>query len=203
MFILGLTGQTGAGKSIAAARLKKNGFAVIDADREAKRAQSPGSPCVKELARYFGGGILLPDGGLDRKKLASIAFSDKEKLAMLNRITHPHIMAQIINKIFELKNDGVDFLVLDAPALFEAGAEKLCQKTIAVVAPEELRVSRIMLRDGLTELDALERIKAQPDESFYTGRADYVLRNDGNVAALEEKVDEIAGSIKGLAQGKQ
>lgn len=108
MFVLGLTGPTGAGKSLVASHLKTLGFEVIDADQIARAAVAPGE-CLDELAAAFGKQILLPDGSLNRKKLASIVFSDKNQLKRLNLITHPHIIMEIRRLLAELEKKGDRF----------------------------------------------------------------------------------------------
>lgn len=190
LFVLGLTGPTGAGKGVVAARLVKRGFVCIDADREARAVVEPGSPCLAALVRVFGAGILKGDGSLDRAELAKLAFAGG-RVAELNATTHPFIRARIEYTLAELAQQGAHYVVLDAPALFESGADRICDRVAAVLAPREDRLARIMRRDGLTLEQAQGRLSAQPDDSFYTQRADAVLQNGGDESALEREADRL------------
>ena len=107
---------------------------------------------------------------------------------MLNEITHPYVMAKIMSEIEKYKNNGEKFIILDAPTLFEAEADKLCCKIISVVSDKDLRLKRIMSRDNITKELALLRISAQKNDEFYTEKSDYVIKNDGDVECLFESV---------------
>ena len=196
MFILGLTGPSGAGKSRVAAALSARGYAVVDADMAARSVVVPGSPCLEALCARFGKEILLPDGSLDRRKLAAAAFATESGVEALNAITHPFIMERIGRELAALAQAGCRKAVLDAPALFEAGGEKLCDRVAAVIAPRALRLARIMLRDGITPEEAQRRVDAQKQREFYTGRADYVIENTGSEAALAAAVEKLARALE-------
>ena len=196
MFILGLTGPSGAGKSHVAAALACHGFAVIDADRVARSVAEPGSPCITALMARFGGQIVLPDGSLDRQRLAAAAFANNAGVDALNYITHPFIMALIKKELEALKAAGCQKAVLDAPALFEAGAQSLCSRVAAVVAPREFRLERILRRDGITRVEAERRVAAQKQPEFYTGRADYVIENNGSETELAAAAEMLAEALK-------
>ena len=183
--VLGLTGPTGAGKSVAAAVFAREGCTVIDCDRIARDVTRTDAACLQALAAAFGSGILLPDGTLDRRKLASVAFASHENELKLNAITHPPIMERVRAEIRAARTEAV---VLDAPLLFESGADALCGQTAAVLAAEQTRCRRIMARDGITEEEALRRISAQQPDDFYRRRADVVFENDAGPAAFEEAV---------------
>lgn len=194
LFVLGLTGPTGAGKGAVAARLAERGFVRIDADQEARAVVEPGSPCLAALVRVFGAEILKEDGSLDRAALAKLAFAGG-RVAELNATTHPYIRARIEYTLAELAQRGVHYVVLDAPALFESGADRICDRVAAVMAPAKDRLARIMRRDGLTLKQARERLLAQPEESFYTQRADAVLQNGGDESALEREADRLYEAV--------
>lgn len=196
MFILGLTGQTGAGKSFAASRLVKLGFSHVDADKAARAVVEPGKPCLEKLTEVFGKEIILEDGSLDRGKLAEIAFGSG-RVDELNAVTHPFIIEEINSMLSKLEKSGVQFSVLDAPTLFESGADKMCDKIMAVTAPADLRLERIIKRDRIERERALSRIEAQHDEEFYTKRADFVVASTANDNDLLEAVDRVALLITG------
>ena len=139
--VLGLTGPTGAGKSAAAAVFAQEGCTVIDCDRVARDVTRTDGVCLQALADAFGAEILLPDGTLNRRRLAAIAFASRENELKLNAITHPPIMNRVQTEIGAAQTEAV---VLDAPLLFESGADALCGQTVAVLARQPIRCSRIM-----------------------------------------------------------
>lgn len=184
-FTIGLTGPTGAGKGYVGEELKKRGFKIIDCDYYVRKAEEKGSPVLEELAAEFGDDILT-DGELNRRLLAQRAFESKEKTDALNRIVHP--------KVIELCRQQADGLcVLDAPQLFEANAQDDCYKVITVVAPDEMRLERILKRDNLTARQAFIRMNAQFDNDYYIKRSDYVIYNDGR--DIINQIDKIMEAI--------
>ena len=189
--VVGLTGQTGSGKSTVSRILTDCGIPVIDCDRLAREAVEPGSECLLQLVQAFGAKILQQDGSLDRAKMAAIAFPDPEKLEMLNSITQKVILRLLEKRLEMLVSAGETLVVVDAPTLFESGADEFCSIVISVIAPESLRYERILERDHLEPESAKRRMGAQKDDNFYTGRSDYVLVNDGSVKVLEERTRQL------------
>ncbi len=189
--IIGLTGPTGAGKSTAADTMKELGCYVIDADKVAREALAKDSDCLKMLAKSFGYDIIDSEGCCRRKLLAQRAFADAGKTEMLNKITHPWIIRRIEEYITLYRQHSDGWIVIDAPLLYESGGDALCEKVIAVTAPHAVRLERIMQRDSLTEKEALLRMKAQKDSTFYTAKADVVI--DG--ARPLEEVRKTAADI--------
>lgn len=177
MIKLGLTGPTGAGKTTVAHLLEQNGIPLVDADAIARTVTEKGSPVLSALADTFGKEILFPDGSLDRRALAAVAFSSKENTEKLNAVTHPAILARIRRALADATGDAV---VLDAPLLFETGLDALCDHTAAIVADEAVRLARITARDGISEEAAKKRMAVQPDTAFYAARADILLYNNGD-----------------------
>lgn len=168
--VIGLTGPTGAGKSTVAAAFRELGCAVVDADLLARDAvRKP--ECLNALAEAFGSDILSADGTLDRGLLARRAFSDPTGTKRLNAITHPIIMEETRRRISAYQTGTAAAVVLDAALLFESGADSVCSTTVAVVAPPESRLRRIMKRDGITEEQARERMNAQNPNEYYIERA--------------------------------
>ncbi len=170
-FLIGLTGQTGAGKGYAGKILADMGFNVIDSDSVVRDIYKSNLPLIDVLAAEFGRDI-VKDGGIDRKKLGTAVFGDKEKLERLNSIVHPFVIA-------ECEKRAVPPAVLDAPQLFEANAQSKCSKVICVVADKELRLKRIMQRDGIGRDEALKRIDSQLSEEYYINNSDFVIYNNG------------------------
>ena len=177
MKVYGLTGKTGAGKSTVAEKLEKMGFCVIDGDKIARSITEKGKPAISMLANEFGCDIIEDDGSLNRKLLASRAFKDRESTAKLNAITHPIIKAEFEKELRKAEAEGFSFAVIDAAALLESSCKDLCEKIIVVTAPEEIRLSRILLRDGITKEQALIRINAQFPNEYYNEKADILIRN--------------------------
>lgn len=177
MIKLGLTGPTGAGKSTVARLLEQNGIPLVDADAIARTVTEKGSPVLSALADTFGKDILFPDGSLDRRALAAVAFFSKENTEKLNAVSHPAILARIRRALADATGDTV---VLDAPLLFETGLDALCDHTVAIVADEAVRLARITARDSISEEAAKKRMAVQPDTAFYAARADILLYNNGD-----------------------
>lgn len=194
--IIGLTGQTGAGKSTVSQILRDQGAAIVDADQVARQVVGCGSGCLAEIALEFGIGVLQADGTLNRRKLGDIVFHDKQKLRRLNQITFPYITREIQETIDRHKREGTQWIILDAPTLFESGSNKMCDKVISVIASPELRRNRIMIRDNITEEQADSRIASQHEDEFYTQRSDYVLENSGDMAALRVQLLELLDKLE-------
>ncbi len=195
MIRIGLTGPTGAGKSTVAAYLADHGFPCIDADAAARDITAVGSPTLIPLADAFGQDILRQDGSLDRKLLATRAFADAAATARLNAITHPAIIALMDKKAAALQAAGAKAVIIDAPLLFEAGIDATCDHTVAVIAPDHVRCQRIMQRDAISADAAALRMQAQPCVDFYKQRAEIVLENSGDLAALLQQTDLLCQKI--------
>lgn len=177
MKIIGLTGLTGAGKSTVAQKLMAYGCYHIDADKVAREVINNNENVKNKLKERFGDDVINADGTTNRPLLASRAFADEQSTNDLNNITHPAVTEEIQSIIKDISEVGYRGTIIDAIALFESGEDALCDFTVAVVAPKNIRLERIMERDNLTEEKALERINAQKDESFFTKQADFILWN--------------------------
>ena len=194
--VIGLTGQTGAGKSTVGESLLRRGAAWVDADLIAHDVADNEKVCLADLALEFTIDILNVDGTLNRKKLADIVFHDKVKLRRLNEIIFPYIIRAIEAELARLRAEGHHYIVLDAPTLFESGCDRYCDVIISVVADEQLRLQRILGRDGLTHEEAEARIQAQHRESYYVRRSDFVIENNDTVDTLCLKVAEVMSRIE-------
>lgn len=200
MIVVGLTGPTGAGKGIVGAYLAAHGALIIDTDRIAREVVEPGQPCLRALVDVFSPSILHADGSLDRAALATVAFADEAAHGRLNATTHPFIIER---SLVMLRASEAEVAVIDAPLLFESGMDRLCDVTVAVLAPAETRLARIMARDGIDRDRAVLRMKAQPPDAFYRERADHILNNDGDVTALERAAQMLFMQIKEGPDGGQ
>ena len=163
MKIIGLTGASGSGKSTVVEVL---GLRVVDADKAARQAVE-NTECLNALVENFGVQILNDDNTLNRKELAKCAFVSQEKTALLNSITHPFIIEIMNGEIEKFRNQGEKAIVLDAPQLFEAGCEKMCDAVIGVLANRDVRKKRIIARDNISEQDAEIRLSAGKSDEFF------------------------------------
>ena len=180
MIILGITGPTGAGKTTALNALRAVGAAVIDCDAVYHELLAGCDAMLEELRARYGEGIFTSHGALDRKALGAIVFADEQALADLNAITHRYISAEVDRRITLAREEGRPAAAVDAIALIESGLAGRCHCTVAVTAPDEVRVRRIMARDGIGEEYARLRIAAQKPVSYFEEHCDYTLSNAGD-----------------------
>ena len=202
VYVVGLTGPTGSGKSEVSRRLTEAQLPVIDADVLARRVVEPGTECLKRLAETFSEDILNDDGSLNRRQLARRAFATPEDTALLNSLTHPYIIGLTNQILMRMEQTHELAAVIDAPLLFESGMDAVCDMTVAVISPAERRLARIMDRDGLTEAQARSRMAAQQPAAYYTSRAAVVLQNDGDLKLLQKRADALAARIREWANGR-
>ena len=199
MVVIGLTGGSGSGKSTIAGLMRQKGINVIDADMIGRGVVKKGQPALDEIVAEFGVEVLLPSGELDRKKLASIVFTNREELKKLNKITHKYITA-IVKE--ELAASKTDLSAIDAAVLKESGILDMCDYVIAVIADKALRIERIMERDGISEEAAKNRINSQEPDAKYIQYADFVIDNSGD-ESLEVLLDDILREIGGSIQSER
>ena len=190
--LIGLTGQSGAGKSTAAELFEENGMTVINADALVAEIYESSPACLKSVAASFGGDIINPDGTLNRKLLARRAFESKDNTALLGAIVHPFVIAETL-KILKTLSGTV---VFDAPQLFESNMDAVCDVIVSVTADEGVRAGRIIERDGLTREQARERISAQHSEEFFRSHSDYILENNGNILRFKAQTSALIEKIQ-------
>ena len=189
---IGLTGGIASGKSTVSQLFRAWGAFVADADEISRHALDPGTECYERTLSAFGRDILLADGTVDRKKVASIVFSDAQALAALNGIIHPYVRAAIHGDSERAFAEAPDRLIVwDVPLLFETGYDREVAKTVVVTARQSLRIQRIAARDGSTKAAALRRIHAQMPDREKVRRADVVIRNNGSLDELEQRTKEV------------
>lgn len=193
--VVGLTGPTGAGKSTVADAWRNMGAYIIDTDQLARKVVEPQSPCLTALAEAFSPAILNEDGSLNRAALAKCAFASPEATDKLNSIMHPAIVALTRQEIEHAAEQGYVVAVVDAPLLYEANADALCDTIVAVLAPADVRKKRVMARDGLTDEQASQRMAAQKSDDFY--RRDGVILLDGgaDIASLQSDAEQCLQEI--------
>ncbi|MDQ4044909.1 MAG: dephospho-CoA kinase [Chloroflexota bacterium] len=185
-FVLGVTGNIASGKSTVVRRLEEHGAIGIDADLVYRELVGPGQPLLRTLADCFGEEIIAPDGSLDRPALGRIVFSDPAKLAELDRITHPAVIAEIDRRV-EAIREGV--VVIDAVKLIESGHANRCDEVWVVTLDTDVQMTRLMARNTLSEAEARRRIEAQPPMAPKLERADRVIDNSGTLEETIEQVD--------------
>lgn len=195
---IGLTGGIGAGKSTAAKRFRELGVLVLDADEISRASLKKGGACYSDVVALFGSVILAQDGEIDRKKLASIVFSDEEKRRQLNAIVHPYVIETMFSRAEEALNKSGGIVVFEVPLLFESGMHEKMDRNILVGCGEEQRVKRILERDNTTRQAALARIRAQMPEEEKRLLADYILENDGTIEQLNAQIDALLEELSGI-----
>ena len=195
MITVGITGGSGSGKSTAARFLVQMGAKCIDADLVYHSLIEKPSDCTRALSREFGASVLTADGALDRPALAKIVFAPTEAggvaLARLNEITHRYVWEECKKQLEAFRLANVSVTVLDVPLLFESGMDKLCDVTIAFIASKEIRLTRIVNRDGITKEAAEARITAQPSNEYYKERADHIIENNGEEGDLQRSLSNL------------
>jgi dephospho-CoA kinase len=183
MIQVGLTGGIGSGKTIVSKIFEKLGVPVFNSDEKAKELTATDPEIKEKIILRFGKGIFTSEG-LDRKKLASIVFSDPIALAGLNYIIHP-----AVRNSFELwlsENASAPYVIREAAILFETGAYKECDKLITVFAPEEIRIERVMKRDGVSAEDVKKRILNQASDDYRMKLSDFIIFNDNSKLVIPQ-----------------
>lgn len=194
--IVGITGQTGAGKSTFAKILNKSGIPIIDADIEAKEVFKKDKSLIPLLKEEFGSDITNSNGALDRKLLASRAFASDENTNKLNNIMLPSIISEIKNKIEFFKKSKENIIAIDAPLLFESGLNEICNIIISVTAGYATRLDRIIKRDNITIDLAKKRISAQKSEKYYKDKSDIILNGELSLDRFEHEAEKIIYQIR-------
>jgi len=197
MIIVGLTGSMGTGKSTVTNFFRELGAHIIDWDELAREVIRPHLKAWKEIVEYFGKGILNDDLTINRRKLADIVFSDKEKLTKLNEIVHPEVFKEDERITNEIKNLAPDALIIkDIPLLFELTRPIYVDKIVVVSASEQTQLRRLEER-GMSRKDAQRRIKSQLPLEKKIKSADFVVDNDGPLEETRRQVEEIYSLLMG------
>ena len=179
--IIGITGGTGCGKTTLLSLVEEAGGMVLDCDAIYHQLLQQDPQLLAAIEDRFPGTVEA--GTLQRKKLGAIVFADEHALADLNAITHGAVKREVLRRL----ESRPKLAAIDAIALFEGGLAQLCDMTVAVTAPEEIRVRRLMLRDGITEEYARKRISAQHNAEWFRARCDHILENIHTKAQFREK----------------
>lgn len=191
--IIGLTGQSGAGKTTVSKIFNENGFCVIDSDAISRKVATDKS-FLGEVYELFPD--CVSNEGLNRQKLAGIVFNNEKALDDYTSLIYPYITFEVFKLIKYYKTNGGKLILLDAPTLFESGLDVICNCIVSVTAPLELKIQRILARDGIPYEMVRSRLSSQNSESFFAMRSDYLISNDSTALDLTDKTHAVISSIK-------
>jgi dephospho-CoA kinase len=186
--VIGVTGGIGSGKTAATDRFASHGITVVDADLAARIVVEPGRPALARIAEHFGNHVLQPDGTLDRRALREIVFNSPDQRRWLEQLTHPLIGEELRNQIAASQSA---YCLLSSPLLLESGQSQLAQRVLVIDVPETVQLQRAMQRDDATEAGIRAIMAAQMAREERLKRADDVIDNTGDLAALYSQVDEL------------
>jgi dephospho-CoA kinase len=193
---VGLTGGIASGQSTALRMFEKLGARVLEADTVAHALTRKNAAGWRAVVRAFGKGVLSPNGEIDRRKLGALVFKNPKARKKLEAILHPLILAEERKTLRRwAKKDGKGIYVVNAALMFEAGSHVLYDAIVCVHAPQEIRIRRIMKRDGLSRAEAMRRIRAQMPLREKCRRADFTVDNSGPLARTERRVKEVWGEL--------
>lgn len=193
--LIGLTGGIATGKSTVSNLLRQAGLPIIDADLVTRQLQRPGAKGLELIAATFGRGILNGDGSLNRKKLGRRVFNNQDDLAKLNRLMQPLVREAIDDQIDVFKKQGLPWVVLDIPLLFEAHYAEDCDLVVVVKTDPQTQLNRLMARNGYSCQEARERIAAQWPLANKVAQADWVIDNSGDRRETKKQVVKLLGQL--------
>lgn len=197
MKIIGITGSSGSGKTTLSKILnERDDVKVIDADKIVKEMSVPGTEYLNAIKEQFGKELFFEDGNLNRKALASKIYSESSARENLNKLTFRYVVDEMLYRIKQitLNETNIEFVVIDAPLLLEAGLDDVCDYVVALVADFDLKVKRICKRDNIDEETAKSRLNIQNEDSFYIEKADFVIHNSEN-SDLKIEIEKIFEKI--------
>ena len=198
MFVVGITGGIGSGKSAVTDHLETLGITVVDADKVARVVVEPGTSGLAAIAEHFGVDILRADGGLDRAALRKIVFDNPDERKVLEGITHPRIRDEITRQLSEASSP---YVVLSSPLLLESGQNTFADYVVVVDVPEEVQLKRTMARDDNSEALVKQIMAAQLDRQTRLSRSDTSITNDASLTELYERVETLHEDLLARAAG--
>ena len=190
-YVVGITGGIGCGKTVATDFLEEQGALVLDADVESRALTAENGEALLPILETFGEGVFFEDGRLNRRALAELIFSDEAQRRALEGILHPMIQHRIMQRIRQAGQDGVPFLFLSVPLLFETGMDALCDETWCLSLDEEKQIERVMERDHLSRAEVLARINSQMPLAEKERRATVVIRTDRDVSETRSQLSAL------------
>ncbi len=201
MFLIGLTGGIAAGKSTVARRWVEHGAIEIDADQLARDVVQPGTAGAAKIHEAFGSEVFDVNGDLDRKALASVVFHDSAKRTLLEQIIHPEVRRRVTEILSTLPDDSI--VIYNVPLLVEAEIVMPFDKVVTVEAPQEQQIARLIKHRGMTESEALSRIRVQATPARRAARADAILSSNQDIEGLIKHADNLWHEIVREATAKK
>ena len=198
MFVVGLTGGIGSGKTVASDRFEELGIKVVDADISSRVVVEIGKPALSSIEAKFGSDVILDDGSLNRAKLREIIFKDDEAKSWLESLLHPLIGQHILDEITSATSK---YVILVSPLLFETTQFQMCNRTLLIDVPKDIQILRTAKRDKVPESQVEKIIASQMDRNQKIRKADDVIVNDGEISDLIAKIDEIHQKYIALTDG--
>ena len=198
MFVVGLTGGIGSGKTVASERFEELGVKVVDADIASRVVVEIGKPALSSIEGEFGSDVISDDGSLNRAKLREIIFKDDEAKSWLESLLHPLIGQHILDEIASATSR---YVILVSPLLFETTQFQMCNRTLLIDVPKDIQILRTAKRDKVPESQVEKIIASQMDRDQKIGKADDVIVNDGEIVDLISKIDKIHQRYIELADG--
>ncbi|MCD8108036.1 MAG: dephospho-CoA kinase [Oscillospiraceae bacterium] len=193
--VIGLTGQSGAGKSTVSGIFSEEGFPTINAD-EISHAVSSYQSFLEEVSLLFP--ECVSENGLDRRKLAGIVFCNGEKLKTYTDIIFPYISREIFRKIESFRLSGESLVLLDAPTLFESGLDDICSSVVSVIAPMELKIQRVLERDGIPVEMVESRLGSQKSDDMFISKSQFTIVNNADIESLRIKTISVIDELRRL-----
>ena len=191
VYVIGLTGSSGSGKTEAARYLESLGAARFDADEVSRAVTAPGGPTLPAIRKTFGDGVFHPDGTLNRAALAELVFSSAPHRRALEGIIHPLVQRTMLERMDRAAADGVRIVILDVPLLFETGMDALCDETWALYVDREMQISRIVARDGITRAQAEARIDSMMPTEARNARATHAINTDQPLEKTRQMLSQL------------
>ncbi len=198
MFVVGLTGGIGSGKTVASDRFEELGVKVVDADIASRVVVEIGKPALSSIEGQFGSDVISDDGSLNRAKLREIIFKDDEAKSWLESLLHPLIGQHILDEIASATSR---YVILVSPLLFETTQFQMCNRTLLIDVPKDIQILRTAKRDKVPESQVEKIIASQMDRDQKIGKADDVIVNDGEIGDLISKIDKFHQRYIELADG--
>lgn len=198
MYRIGLTGGVGCGKSTVSSYMAGLGLPVIDGDKLSREAVTPGSAAMERIRQVFGPEVFLPDGRLDRVKMAKLVFSDEDRRQALNAIIHPYVWQRTEAGLIAAQREGSPVVVLDMPLLLEIGWQLRSEAVWVVKVPLAEQIRRVCGRDHVSREDALARIRKQMPTENKLNYADVVIDNSRSLGATKRQVREALARVPGF-----
>ncbi|MDR5865984.1 dephospho-CoA kinase [Halomonas koreensis] len=199
ILIIGVTGGIASGKSTVARAFARHDVPWVDADDVAREVVEPGEPALAAIATRYGERVLRADGRLDRRALRDIVFADPAERRWLESVTHPRIRERLLEHLAAFRRGPAPYALLVSPLLLESGQHELVDRILVIDVPEALQVRRTASRDDVDEAQARAIVAAQMPRATRLARADDVLDNDGDEAALEARVADLDRRYRALA----